>query len=1063
MSNFDQTVQTLFEKCLELPSDKWEAFLLSSCPDDPEIRASVLSLVKSHKTTGGFLDSLPVEDVEKVAKRRKRIAASDEREGDQIGRYRLVEMIGEGAWGTVWVAEQTEDIKRQVALKILKLGLDTKDFLTRFEAERQMLAMMDHSNIATVLDAGATDYGRPYLVMELVEGMPLLRYADENQMSVEDRVELFIKICQALQHAHERGIIHRDIKPSNVLVSEQDGRPQPKIIDFGIAKTNQFKLSDKTLFTNIHTFIGTPLYSSPEQLEFSGMDVDPRSDVYSLGALLYQFLSGRTAFELESVSKRGLEKMRSVLMKEDPPLPSVRYSDLTPEAQEDIAFNRNSSPAKSASLLKGDLDWIIMKCLEKDRERRYESADALAQDLKAFLEYRPVSAAAPSALYRTRKFLRRHGIDRNAKILIPTALLGIFGFIFFFKGRTPDSVPGNSDGSGSIARNIPIDERAIAVLPFENLSQNQEDGFFADSLHSEMISAVSGFPDLKTISRVATQAYRGTEKSNATIGEELGVAKLLMGCVQRIDDRLQLNLELVLTTDIQPLWSQEYVREFNEQNLFEIQKEMCSTAAREFYLVLHPEQAPSRSKVPSQNVEALEAYFKAKDIVDSKETVRIEEAITLFEDALELDPQFALAYVGLAKAYSENDTSVARTMSLKERRDKIEEATYKALELDDSLPEVHALIGLNKYLRRDVEGAVASMKRVLALDPNYADAYYNLGRMERVPLYRDPDHFFALQRRFHFAQKAVELEPVDARYRELLASTFGRLGRKSEALMNYRLMAESNPKSSVTRLSLGKALVQNYHRFDEAIVSLRKGLALDPEITSFANQIRTAYRALGGIEEAIAWTERAQSVDPKQGPLYNADLVRFRGNEDEAMKMYRQNLSRSWTYGNARTRVYNDDLRKGNYEESKARNLKIFPTVFTNPRLNEIQAVLASELAGILLAMGETEQGFQLLDKLWDHFKRHPDGHNRDRYEALYLVMKGDHDGSMRVIQRMIQNGHRNREELLDARFDPLRERPDFLALMKIVDDDLTEQLANIRRMEANGELEPIPDLQKVP
>jgi hypothetical protein len=263
VKKFSNAEEALFQKCLDLPSDKREAFIEATCHDNSDLKSSLLSLLHSHEASAGFMDSRPEKDTLEAKQKLKRIAPSDESPGDQIGRYQVLELLGEGSSGSVWMAQQTEDIDRRVALKILKLGMDTKEFLARFEAERQMLARMDHPNIARVLDAGATDYGRPYFVMDLVKGIPLLEYCDLKHLGIEERVRLCIKICHGLEHAHQKGIIHRDLKPSNILVGIQDDEPDPRIIDFGIAKTTSFRLTDKTLFTGIHTFLGTPVYSSP--------------------------------------------------------------------------------------------------------------------------------------------------------------------------------------------------------------------------------------------------------------------------------------------------------------------------------------------------------------------------------------------------------------------------------------------------------------------------------------------------------------------------------------------------------------------------------------------------------------------------------------------------------------------------------------------------------------------------------------------------------------------------------------------------------------------------------
>ncbi len=332
-----------------------------------------------------------------------------EQAGDRIGRYKLLEKIGEGGYGVVYMAEQTEPIRRRVALKIVKLGMDTRQVIARFEAERQALALMDHPNIAKVLDAGATDTGRPYFVMELVRGIRITDYCDEQNLSTRERLDLFIQVCQAVQHAHQKGIIHRDLKPSNVLVTELDGTPVPKVIDFGIAKaTGQQLLTDKTLFTAFQQFIGTPAYMSPEQARMSGADVDTRSDIYTLGVLLYELLTGHVPFEKKDFLQAGLDEMRRVIREKEPPKPSTRLSSLSAGDLTTVAKRRHAEPPRLIHLVRGDLDWIVMKCLEKDRARRYETASGLAQDLARHLNNEPVTAAAPGAAYRVGKFIRRH-------------------------------------------------------------------------------------------------------------------------------------------------------------------------------------------------------------------------------------------------------------------------------------------------------------------------------------------------------------------------------------------------------------------------------------------------------------------------------------------------------------------------------------------------------------------------------------------------------------------------------------------------------------------------------
>jgi serine/threonine protein kinase len=323
-----------------------------------------------------------------------------------IGPYKLKEQIGEGGFGLVFVAEQQEPVRRKVALKVIKPGMDSRQVITRFEAERQALALMDHPNIARVLDAGATDSGRPYFVMELVRGIPITDYCDKNQLSPRDRLDLFITVCQAVQHAHQKGIIHRDIKPSNVLVTSHDGKPVAKVIDFGVAKAINQQLTERSIYTNFAQMIGTPLYMSPEQAEMSGLDIDTRSDIYSLGVLLYELLTGTTPLDKKRFAKAAYDEIRRMIREDEPQKPSTRLS--TSDSIASIAAQRHIEPARLSKLMRGDLDWITMKALEKDRTRRYETANGLARDIQRYLSDEPVEACPPSATYRLRKFARKN-------------------------------------------------------------------------------------------------------------------------------------------------------------------------------------------------------------------------------------------------------------------------------------------------------------------------------------------------------------------------------------------------------------------------------------------------------------------------------------------------------------------------------------------------------------------------------------------------------------------------------------------------------------------------------
>ncbi len=343
------------------------------------------------------------------------------------GRYKLLEQIGEGGFGIVFMADQLTPVRRRVALKIIKPGMDTRQVLARFDAERQALALMDHPGIARALDAGATDSGHPYFVMELVRGVPITDYCDQNSLAIHERLELFVNVCRAVQHAHQKGIIHRDIKPSNVLVTMQDGRPVPKVIDFGVAKAINQQLTEATLFTRFTEMIGTPLYMSPEQAAMTSLDIDTRSDIYSLGVLLYELLTGTTPFDKHQLKQAAYDEIRRIIREEEPARPSTRLSTLGDKSAA-VAAHRHADPSRLSQLVRGDLDWIVMKALEKDRTRRYETANDLALEIQRHLADEPVLARPPSTAYRFRKFARRNKAALATAVVVTLALLlGVVG------------------------------------------------------------------------------------------------------------------------------------------------------------------------------------------------------------------------------------------------------------------------------------------------------------------------------------------------------------------------------------------------------------------------------------------------------------------------------------------------------------------------------------------------------------------------------------------------------------------------------------------------------------
>jgi serine/threonine protein kinase len=412
--------ETIFHEALGrlLPEER-AAYLEQACAGNPALRDSVEALLRANEGASQFLAnpaSAPL--VATVAE------PISEGPGTQVGPYKLLEQIGEGGFGVVFMAEQQQPIRRKVALKVLKPGMDTRQVIARFEAERQALALMDHPNIAKVLDGGATPLGRPYFVMELVKGVPITEFCDRNHLTPRDRLNLFLAVCQAVQHAHQKGIIHRDLKPSNILVVMQDTTPLVKVIDFGVAKALGQALTDMTLFTGFSQMIGTPLYMSPEQAGQSGLDIDTRSDIYSLGVLLYELLTGTTPFTKERFKLAAYDEIRRIIREEDPLKPSTRLSE-SKDSLPSISAQRQMEPAKLTKLVRGELDWIVMKALEKDRNRRYETPSALAQDIERYLHDEPVRACPPSSMYRIRKFTRRNKVALTLSAVVFVALVAM--------------------------------------------------------------------------------------------------------------------------------------------------------------------------------------------------------------------------------------------------------------------------------------------------------------------------------------------------------------------------------------------------------------------------------------------------------------------------------------------------------------------------------------------------------------------------------------------------------------------------------------------------------------
>jgi len=858
---------------------------------------------------------------------------SSEAAGTQIGRYKLLEKIGEGGMGTIWMAEQREPVRRRVALKIIKLGMDTKQVIARFEAERQALAMMDHPNIAKVLDAGATETGRPYFVMEYIRGIPILEYCDQEKVDTRARLELFASVCHAIQHAHQKGIIHRDIKPSNVLVTLHDGVPVPKVIDFGVAKATNCELTTKTLFTEHRQMIGTPAYMSPEQAEMSGLDIDTRSDVYSLGVLLYELLTGTTPFDTRTLLESGFDELLRAIREDEPHKPSTRVSKLGDTGTR-TAQQRRVEQKTLSLLLRGDIDWIVMKCLEKDRTRRYETANGLAADIRRHLGDEPVTAGPPSSTYRLRKFVRRNRVQVIATSVVLAALLaGIvatsWGLVQTSLARSAALERQVQDEHASAAERARLSRNAEAVaallgqcedalragdaskakVALDAARKRTDDGGAGGD--AERLARLAADLDLST-ELDAIDQYRWTWTQNR-FGDENVAATRTREALRRFGadpetssveeaaslvEASTIRRQIVVAMDRQ-LWRENvdglravllwvdadpYRDELRDAILARDRKKVEAMARDPAALEQPPEFTTALGQstaIPEERRrELLQAALirRPSDIallmtLQSLPSLHPKEAapvrIRWLQAAIAADPMNSAAYTNLGWALTETDPT-----------DKSLACYRKAIEIDPGNAVAYNNLGAALSGKGRHAESVAWFRKAIALDPTDSLAHSNLG--EALASQGHVDEGIACYR------KAIELDPKDGYAYAVLGDALRSKGEEDEAIASYRKSVELDPNRAAPYLFLGESLLKK-GKADEGLAYLRKAVELDPKTAWLRGRLGEALKNRGQTDEAIACFRKALELDP----AYNAygtlgDALKTQGRTEEAIACYRK-------------------------------------------------------------------------------------------------------------------------------------------------------------------------------
>jgi tetratricopeptide (TPR) repeat protein/serine/threonine protein kinase len=915
MLDSTSNVKSIFGHALEISSSKArEKYLEEACHGNSSLRREVEDLIGAVGRAGDFL--LPDPPDEQLPPR-----PVGEEIGSLIGPYKLLEQIGEGGMGLVYMAEQQQPIRRLAALKIVKPGMDSRQVIARFEAERQALAMLDHANVAKVLDAGTTDAGRLYFVMELVKGVPITRFCDENRLTVQQRLELFVPVCQAIQHAHQKGIIHRDIKPTNVLVALYDGVPVPKVIDFGVAKATGQKLTDKTLFTGFGHLIGTLEYMSPEQAQFNQLDIDTRSDVYSLGVLLYELLTGTTPLEQSRLRTAAIDETLRIIRQEEPPKPSTRLS--AAETLPAIATNRNVKPIQLRRLVTGDLDWIVMKCLEKDRNRRYESASGLATDIRHYLRGEPVNACSPSVLYRLRKYLLRNkgSLAVGAALLMAVlAAAGALGWVLRDRAARELEITRSQS-----ERRIEIERQARDSLTMarelvaggkvasarEKLMQSATGLYKEASAFADLIAEIEvAQKDLDRFTRFLDLIDQANQAETAPRDSELAAdstfepdfAPLIRIGERRPEAAVPLLLQALDCYSV--LDRDDWQQKLRGSFLASQQTEQIRRNSYEVLLWLANDLVRFRHD------------YQIKKPLSAEEAAR-QSLVCLQKAENTLEPTQAL-YLLRARCHETLGNSEAAQVDKQQAGQ-----TSPAIAFD------HFLRGQAAWDAKELTAGVAAFEAALRVEPTHywsmiwlgyslaalgqPDDYVSAVRVFTGCILKRPDHAHAYYyRAFSYRglqrdeealadyTKAITLDPKHSGAWHDRAIIHSKHGRYGEALAGYSKAIELNPQSAPAWAGRGVSH-NDLNQPEKALEDLAKAIELNPQSAYAWNGVGVAHVKLNRREEALADFNKAIEFDPKFWAAWfnRGDRYRALGQDDKALADYSKAIELNPQYASA--------------------------------------------------------------------------------------------------------------------------------------------------------------------